>query len=91
MPADANAKDGATANLASAEGAGRRVVLLGPQRLAPTLRDAIEAVGVDGPVAAVTAGWEEREPEDRQVIAQIAESVAFWAPHIDSGADDLNV
>lgn len=35
--------------------------------------------------------FKEREPNDRQVIPQIAESVAFWAPHIDSGADDLNV
>ena len=35
--------------------------------------------------------FKEREPNDRQVIAQIAESVAFWAPHIDSGAGDLRV
>ena len=35
--------------------------------------------------------FKEREPNDRQVIAQIAESVAFWAPHIDSGAADLNI
>ncbi|PYE84843.1 sugar phosphate isomerase/epimerase family protein [Pseudoroseicyclus aestuarii] len=35
--------------------------------------------------------FKEREPNDRQVIAQIAESVAFWAPHIDSGASDLKV
>lgn len=35
--------------------------------------------------------FKEREPNDRQVIPQIAESVAFWAPHIDSGERDLNV
>jgi sugar phosphate isomerase/epimerase len=35
--------------------------------------------------------FKEREPNDRQVIAHIAESVAFWAPHIDSGAGDLKV
>ncbi|TJZ91695.1 aminotransferase [Paracoccus gahaiensis] len=34
--------------------------------------------------------FKEREPNDRQVIAQIAESIAFWAPHIDTGADKLN-
>lgn len=34
--------------------------------------------------------FKEREPNDRQVIAQIAESIAFWAPHIDSGVMDLN-
>ncbi len=33
--------------------------------------------------------FKEREPNDRQVIPQIAESVAFWAPHIDTGAADL--
>lgn len=36
-------------------------------------------------------GFKEREPNDRQVVPQIAESVAFWAPHVDSGEDDLNV
>jgi len=35
--------------------------------------------------------FKEREPSDRQVIAQIAESVAFWAPHIDTGAHDLKI
>ena len=35
--------------------------------------------------------FKEREPNDRQVVAQIAESVAFWAPHIDTGAADLRV
>ncbi|MCC5954596.1 MAG: aminotransferase [Natronohydrobacter sp.] len=33
--------------------------------------------------------FKEREPDDRAVIAQIAESVAFWAPFIDTGAQDL--
>jgi len=41
----------------------RTIVLLGPQRLQPTLVQAVETVGVDGPIAAVTAGWEEREDE----------------------------
>ncbi len=35
--------------------------------------------------------FKEREPNDRQVIEQIAESVAFWAPHIDTGARHLHV
>ena len=35
--------------------------------------------------------FKEREPDDRQVVAQIAESITFWAPHIDTGAGDLNV
>lgn len=35
--------------------------------------------------------FKEREPNDREVIPQIAESVAFWAPFIDSGAGDLKI
>lgn len=41
----------------------RTVVLLGPQRHRPTLHEAVRHVGVEGPIAAVTAGWEEREDE----------------------------
>ena len=35
--------------------------------------------------------FKEREPNDRQVIPQIAESIAFWAPHIDTGVNDLHI
>ena len=35
--------------------------------------------------------FKEREPQDRTVVADIAESVAFWAPHINTGASDLNL
>ena len=35
--------------------------------------------------------FKEREPNDRQVIDQIAESVAFWAPYVDTGITDLNL
>ena len=35
--------------------------------------------------------FKEREPNDREVIPQIAESVAFWAPHIDTGAERLKL
>ncbi|MCO5063304.1 MAG: sugar phosphate isomerase/epimerase [Rhizobiaceae bacterium] len=35
--------------------------------------------------------FKEREPNDRQVIPQIAESIAFWAPHIETGARFLNI
>jgi len=46
--------------------------------------------GVDNEIC-LELSFKEREPNDRQVIAQIAESVAFWAPHIDSGVQDLNI
>lgn len=35
--------------------------------------------------------FKEREPDDRNVISGIAESVAFWAPHIDTGVTDLKI
>jgi len=35
--------------------------------------------------------FKEREPTDRQVVADIAESVAFWAAHIDTGVQDLHL
>ena len=43
------------------------VVLLGPQRFRPSVRSAIRALGVDGPVAKITAGWQEREPDDAEL------------------------
>jgi hypothetical protein len=45
----------------------RHVVLLGPQRLKPTLAPALASLGIEGPLAIVTAGWEERESEDREL------------------------
>lgn len=45
----------------------RQVVLLGPQRLAPTLGAEIEKLGIKGPIAAITAGWQEREAEDEEL------------------------
>ena len=43
------------------------VVLLGPQRLEPTVVEAVDDLGVTGPIALVTAGWEEREAEDQEL------------------------
>jgi len=43
------------------------LVLLGPQRFRPTLRKTVEALGIEGPVAVVTAGWQEREAEDNEL------------------------
>ena len=41
-----------------------KVILLGPQRTAPNVAEAVSSLGVSGRIAAVTAGWEEREEED---------------------------
>lgn len=42
----------------------RAVVLLGAQRFDPTLGEAVAELGIEGKIAAITAGWQEREDED---------------------------
>lgn len=49
-----------------------RMILLGPQRLQPTLREAVTTLCDGGRVAVVTAGWEERENEDGELVAHLA-------------------
>jgi hypothetical protein len=44
-----------------------RVVLLGAQRFDPTLGEAMAAHAIDGPVATITAGWQEREDDDEEL------------------------
>lgn len=41
----------------------RALAFLGPQRFKPTLARAVAALGVNGDLATVTAGWQERELE----------------------------
>ena len=45
----------------------RGITLLGPQRLTPSLGAAVRALGSEGPIATVTAGWREREGEDGEL------------------------
>ncbi len=45
-----------------------RVILLGPQRR-PTVDAVARSLSLDGPVATITAGWEEREPDDAELSA----------------------
>jgi hypothetical protein len=59
-------------------------ILLGPQRHVPIVRPAIaDLVGDDDrPVAAVTAGWEERENEDHELRAHVERplrNLEVWA------------
>ena len=43
-----------------------RVTLLGPQRR-PTLAEVARSTGLTGRVATITAGWQEREPDDSEL------------------------
>jgi D-erythrulose 1-phosphate 3-epimerase len=57
---------------------------------APLLAALVDGGAVDNEIC-LELSFKEREPTDRQVIHQIAESVAFWAPHVENGAGDLHV
>jgi hypothetical protein len=60
-------------------------ILLGPQRLAPILRPAVETLVPardQRPLAVVTAGWEERESEDQELRDHVQRPVVnleVWA------------
>ena len=56
----------------------------------PLLKAFAEGGAVENEIC-LELSFKEREPNDRQVIPQIAESVAFWAPHIDTGVQSLNI
>jgi len=58
-----------------------KLILLGPQRLQPTLDRAIESLGVTGRIAAVTAGWEERESEDQELREHLGGRTLNLAAH----------
>ena len=47
------------------------VVLLGPQQPTPDVGAALREAGVHGPVALITAGWQERESDDQALIAAL--------------------
>ncbi len=46
--------------------------LLGPQRHVPIVAETLRTLGLDGWVATVTAGWEEREVEDDELRAHLS-------------------
>ncbi|MGQ3279285.1 MAG: TIM barrel protein, partial [Shinella sp.] len=56
----------------------------------PLLKAFAEGGAVDNEIC-LELSFKEREPNDRQVIPQIAESIAFWAPYIDTGVSDLKL
>jgi hypothetical protein len=47
-----------------------RVIVLGPQRR-PTLDAVVRSLDLTGPIATVTAGWQEREPDDAELDALV--------------------
>lgn len=59
----------------------RDVTLLGPQRWQPHLVDAFDRLDIRGPVAAITAGWQEREGEDDELQEHLGRTVVDLALH----------
>lgn len=53
----------------------RATAILGPQRREPTLAATLDELGVEGPVAVVTAGWQEREEEVEEMRAHLGRPV----------------
>lgn len=49
----------------------RRLILLGPQPQYQSLRTALDRLDDDAPIATITAGWQETEPDDRSMAAAI--------------------
>ncbi len=56
----------------------------------PLLQALAEGGATDNEIC-LELSFKEREPNDREVIAQIAESVAFWAPHVETGSGQLHI
>lgn len=63
---------------ASTPGVGRpaKVVLLGPREDSAAVGEAVSDLGLDGPVATITVGWQEWEHDDEALRATIP--VASW-------------
>lgn len=59
----------------------RSLTLLGPQRHRPTLASVFDELGLDGPIAAVTAGWQEREAEVEEMRTHLGRPVVNLLLH----------
>ncbi len=57
------------------------LTLLGPQRLHPNLVDEVDRLGIEGPIAAITAGWQEREAEDDELRTHLHRPVVNLRLH----------
>ena len=59
----------------------RTLTLLGPQRLEPTLAAAFDRLRITGQVAAITAGWQEREAEVEEMSEHLGRPVVDLMLH----------
>lgn len=69
----------------------RAVVLLGAQRTSPSLPGAVATMKVRGPVATITAGWQDREDEDEELVRDLggrAAGLRLYARSLEVFAQD---
>ena len=67
------------------------VILQGPQRFEPTVGETVASLGGEGPVAAITAGWRERENEIDELDALLegrARNLRLYERWLDIAARD---
>ena len=57
------------------------VVLLGAQQINPTVGSRVTTLGIAGKLAIITAGWQEREPEDAELRAHLGGRVVNLRLH----------
>lgn len=57
------------------------LILLGPQRKNPRVREALDRIGTSKPVALIAAGWEEREPEHAELAQHLGQTVLNLEPY----------
>jgi hypothetical protein len=55
---------------------------LGPQYRTPNLRQCLDAMGVEGPLVSITAGWQEREGEIDELRAHVGTAVKDLALYV---------
>ncbi len=58
-----------------------KIILLGPQRLEPTLVKEVDRLRIDGPIATITAGWQEREAENDELQQHLGRPVVDLRLH----------
>jgi hypothetical protein len=63
------------------------IALLGPQHVKPTVGQVLRDIGVRGPIALVTAGWQEREGEDEAIALELGRMAVNLTLH--ARADDV--
>jgi hypothetical protein len=63
------------------------LTLFGPQRLEPSLRAEFDYRGIEGTVAVITAGWQEREAENEELQEHLGRKVIDL--HLHSRADQV--